>query len=156
MIIGRNFAEKLYSANEYYEDEKLYSTGDSDLDNLLEKAFCDGYEYAQKEFARKDYEKEKEAKMQLAREILEAEEKNDSREAKYLKKKFVENDRKLKTRAGAITGGIIGSGFIPGLGTGIGAAAGGAIGHGIGRKISNDSLDEYLRAAKKEKEAKNK
>jgi hypothetical protein len=51
MIIGRNFAEKLYSANEYYEDEKLYSTGDDYLDDLLEKAFCDGYEYAQKEFA---------------------------------------------------------------------------------------------------------
>ena len=32
------------------QEEKLYSTGDSDLDNLLEKAFCEGYEYAQKEF----------------------------------------------------------------------------------------------------------
>ena len=41
--------------NEYYEDEKLYSTGDDDLDDLLEKAFCDGYEYAQKEFARQNY-----------------------------------------------------------------------------------------------------
>ena len=37
--------------NSYYEDEKLYSTGDDNLDNLLERAFCDGYEYAQKEFA---------------------------------------------------------------------------------------------------------
>ena len=36
--------------NSYYESEKLYSTGDSDLDDLLEKAFCDGYEYAQREF----------------------------------------------------------------------------------------------------------
>ena len=36
--------------NEYYEDEKLYSTGDSELDNLLERAFCEGYSYAQKEF----------------------------------------------------------------------------------------------------------
>ena len=52
MIIGRNFAEKLYSANEYYEDEKLYSTGDDYLDDLLEKAFCDGYEYAQREFSK--------------------------------------------------------------------------------------------------------
>jgi hypothetical protein len=51
MIIGRNFAEKLYSANEYYESERLYSTGDDYLDDLLEKAFCEGYEYAQKEFA---------------------------------------------------------------------------------------------------------
>ena len=156
MITGKDLIEKMYSENEETQDEKLYSTRDDYLDDLLEKAFCEGYEYAQREFAKKDYEKEKEAKMQLAREILEAEEKNDSREAKYLKKKLIENDRKLKTRAGAITGGIIGSGFIPGLGPGIGAAAGGAIGHGIGRKVSNDSLDEYLRAAKKEKEAKNK
>ena len=45
MIIGRNLI------NEYYEDEKLYSTGDDYLDEMLEKAFCEGYEYAQKEFA---------------------------------------------------------------------------------------------------------
>ena len=46
--------------NSYYESEKLYSTGDSDLDDLLEKAFCDGYEYAQKEFSQEeDYEKKK-------------------------------------------------------------------------------------------------
>lgn len=51
MIIGRNFIEKLYSENySEYEDTKLYSTGDSELDDLLEKAFCEGYEYAQKEF----------------------------------------------------------------------------------------------------------
>ncbi len=37
--------------NGYYEDEKLYSTGDSELDDLLEKAFCDGYEYYQREFS---------------------------------------------------------------------------------------------------------
>ena len=41
MIIGRNS----------YYSEKLYSTGDDYLDDLLEKAFCEGYEYAQKEFA---------------------------------------------------------------------------------------------------------
>jgi hypothetical protein len=46
MITGRQLV------NEYYEDEKLYSTGDDYLDELLEKAFCEGYEYAQKEFAR--------------------------------------------------------------------------------------------------------
>ena len=51
MIIGRNFAEKLYSEIEP-EDERLYSTGDPDLDDLLERAFCEGYEYAQKEFGR--------------------------------------------------------------------------------------------------------
>lgn len=44
MITGRNFAES------YYEDERLYSTGDYELDELLERAFCEGYEYAQREF----------------------------------------------------------------------------------------------------------
>lgn len=38
------------------EEEKLYSTGNDELDNLLEHAFCEGYEYAQREFARRDYE----------------------------------------------------------------------------------------------------
>ena len=44
--------------NKYYESEKLYSTGDSELDDLLEKAFCEGYEYAQREFAKKEDEDE--------------------------------------------------------------------------------------------------
>ena len=47
MITGRQLV------NEYYEDEKLYSTGDEDLDDLLERAFCEGYIYAQKEFVGK-------------------------------------------------------------------------------------------------------
>ena len=47
MIIGRELINE-----EYYEDEKLYSTGDDYLDDLLEKAFCDGYEYAQREFSK--------------------------------------------------------------------------------------------------------
>ena len=51
MIIGRQLIERMYSENDYYEDTKLYSTGDSELDDLLERAFCEGYEYAQKEFA---------------------------------------------------------------------------------------------------------
>lgn len=38
MIIDRNY------------EERLYSTGSDELDELLEKAFCDGYEYAQREF----------------------------------------------------------------------------------------------------------
>jgi hypothetical protein len=44
MIIGRQLVENQY-------EERLYSTGDDYLDEMLEKAFCDGYEYAQKEFA---------------------------------------------------------------------------------------------------------
>jgi hypothetical protein len=53
MIIGRNLIEKMYSENEEIQDEKLYSTGDDELDDLLEKAFSEGYEYAQKEFGNK-------------------------------------------------------------------------------------------------------
>ena len=44
--------ERLYSDYDEYYDEKLYSTGNDELDELMEKAFCDGYEYAQREFAR--------------------------------------------------------------------------------------------------------
>ncbi len=32
------------------EKAKLYSTGNDELNKLLERAFCEGYEYAQKEF----------------------------------------------------------------------------------------------------------
>ena len=46
---------KLYSDYDEYYDEKLYSTGDENLDELLERAFCEGYEYAQREFAHMDY-----------------------------------------------------------------------------------------------------
>ena len=53
MITGKRFTERLYSEN---QEEKLYSTGDEMLDNLLERAFCEGYELAQREFARRDYE----------------------------------------------------------------------------------------------------
>lgn len=52
MIIGRNFAES------YYEDERLYSTGDCELDELLERAFCEGYEYAQREFSKSEKDEE--------------------------------------------------------------------------------------------------
>lgn len=34
------------------EEERLYSTGSDELDDLLERAFCEGYEYAQREFGR--------------------------------------------------------------------------------------------------------
>ena len=56
MIIGRELIEKMYSENyDEYEDTKLYSTGDDELDDLLEKAFCEGYEYAQREYSLKNY-----------------------------------------------------------------------------------------------------
>ena len=44
MITGKQFAE----------DQKLYSTGNDELDDLLERAFCEGYELAQREFAEKE------------------------------------------------------------------------------------------------------
>ena len=37
--------------NNYEMEERLYSTGDVELDEILERAFCEGYEFAQKEFA---------------------------------------------------------------------------------------------------------
>lgn len=43
MIIGKQFVE---------DQERLYSTGDQELDELLERAFCEGYELAQREFGR--------------------------------------------------------------------------------------------------------
>ncbi len=52
MITGKELVEKMYSENyDEYEDTRLYSTGDDYLDELLERAFSEGYEYAQKEFA---------------------------------------------------------------------------------------------------------
>lgn len=40
--------------NEMEKEERLYSTGDAELDELLERAFCEGYEFAQKEFGYKE------------------------------------------------------------------------------------------------------
>ena len=45
--------ERLYS--DYQEEERLYSTGNDELDELLERAFCEGYEYAQREFATREF-----------------------------------------------------------------------------------------------------
>ena len=48
--------ERLYS--DYQEEERLYSTGNEELDELMERAFCEGYEYAQREFGRTGKTKE--------------------------------------------------------------------------------------------------
>ena len=50
MIINRNLSN--------YYSQKLYSTGDDYLDDLLERAFCEGYEYAQREFGKTGLTKE--------------------------------------------------------------------------------------------------
>ena len=39
-------------------EERLYSTGDVELDEILERAFCEGYEAAQREFGFKEGAKE--------------------------------------------------------------------------------------------------
>lgn len=52
MLIGRGLVERSFS--QYEEEERLYSTGNDELDDLLERAFCDGYQYAQVEFAEKE------------------------------------------------------------------------------------------------------
>ena len=53
MILGKNYVNN--------QEEKLYSTGDEMLDNLLEKAFCEGYELGQQLFSdSKDEDEEKE------------------------------------------------------------------------------------------------
>ena len=56
---GKEFAEKMFSEMEDNNEiqEKLYSTGNDELDDLLERAFCEGYEYAQREFAEKEEKK---------------------------------------------------------------------------------------------------
>ena len=46
MILGKNYVNN--------QEEKLYSTGNEMLDNLLERAFCEGYELAQREFGARD------------------------------------------------------------------------------------------------------
>ena len=43
------------------EEERLYSTGNDELDELLERAFCEGYEYAQREFGNKENKAKKRA-----------------------------------------------------------------------------------------------
>ncbi len=52
MITGRDFAQS-FEGN--YEDERLFSTGNDELDGILEEVYYsgieDGYDYAQKEFA---------------------------------------------------------------------------------------------------------
>ena len=51
MIIGKQLIES------YQEDEKLFSTGNEELDDILEEVYYsgleDGYDYAQKEFGEK-------------------------------------------------------------------------------------------------------
>ena len=55
MYIRRKvFSQAMDWDNGYEMEERLYSTGDVELDEILERAFCEGYEAAQREFADDD------------------------------------------------------------------------------------------------------
>lgn len=55
MYIRRKvFSQTMDWDNGYEMEERLYSTGDVELDEILERAFCEGYEAAQREFADDD------------------------------------------------------------------------------------------------------
>jgi len=61
----------LLKNNYYEEDEKLFSTGDSELDDILEEVYYsgieDGYDYAQREFSdKKDTNKAEKAALATA------------------------------------------------------------------------------------------
>ena len=78
------------------QEERLYSTGDEMLDNLLERAFCEGYELAQREFGFRDIKKAR----AIARQVQGAEEEKkikwlDKRNIEALKK-FYNKDKELR------------------------------------------------------------
>jgi hypothetical protein len=57
MYIRRKvFSQAMDWDNGYEMEERLYSTGDYELDEILERAFCEGYEAAQREFADDSYD----------------------------------------------------------------------------------------------------
>ena len=82
MILGKDYING-------HQEEKLYSTGDEMLDNLLERAFCEGYELAQREYA----EEEKKIKW-LDKKNIEALKKfyNKDEELKNIRLKQVDED----------------------------------------------------------------
>lgn len=74
MIKGYDLV-KLFSETGYEESEKMFSTGNEELDELLERVYSagieDGYDYAQKEFSKKekkDKKKDKKKKSSLSAE----------------------------------------------------------------------------------------
>ena len=64
--------------NNYEEDEKLFSTGDDELDEILEEVYYsgleDGYDYAQREFSkRKPLHRSRPFESKILRQVSEAE-----------------------------------------------------------------------------------
>ena len=94
--------------NEYYEDEKLYSTGNDDLDDLLEKAFCDGYEYAQREFGNKE-NKKAQRQWKIDQALKENKGSKDG-EYHYARSEEIRRMRDEAKKTGKLTYGIRGSG----------------------------------------------
>lgn len=68
MILGRQLIES------YEENEKLFSTGNDELDDLLEEVYysgiSDGYDYAQKEFAEKKEKSKLDLQDRLDRKLI--------------------------------------------------------------------------------------
>ena len=126
MILGKDYING-------HQEEKLYSTGDEMLDNLLERAFCEGYELAQREYA----EEEKKLKW-LDKKNIEALKKlyNKDEELKNIHLKQVDEDPETRkegneqylrrsTKA-SVKGGIAGS------------AAAGGLSYGLSRLLGDD------------------
>ena len=124
MILGKDYING-------HQEEKLYSTGDEMLDNLLERAFCEGYELAQREYA----EEEKKIKW-LDKKNIEALKKlyNKDEELRDIHLKQVDEDPETRkegnkqelrrsTKA-SVKGGIAGSAAISGLAYGFSRLSG--------------------------------
>ena len=125
MILGKDYING-------HQEEKLYSTGDEMLDNLLERAFCEGYELAQREYA----EEEKKIKW-LDKKNIEALKKfyNKDKELRDIHLKQVDEDpetrkegnkqdlRRSTTKA-SVKGGIAGSAAVGGLAYGLSRLSG--------------------------------
>ena len=119
MILGKDYING-------HQEENLYSTGNEMLDNLLERAFCEGYELAQREYA----EEEKKIKW-LDKKNIEALKKlyNKDEELRDIHLKQVDEDPETRkegnkqdlrrsTKA-SVKGGIAGSAAVGGLSYGL-------------------------------------
>ena len=126
MILGKDYING-------HQEEKLYSTGDEMLDNLLERAFCEGYELAQREYA----EEEKKIKW-LDKKNIEALKKlyNKDKELRDIRLKQVDEDPETRKEGNkqdlkrsteaSVKGGIAGS------------AAAGGLAYGLSRLLGDD------------------
>ena len=139
---------KGYDLIDYYEDTKLYSTGDDYLDDLLERAFCEGYEYAQNEYSKMEDDDYYDS--------IEKERKEDNQAVMWLPSTML-------GMSGGLAGGALGHKIGGTKGAIVGALSGAAAGTGggliIGKKLkkkNNEKYDKkserYKKASKKDKE----